>query len=79
MKLRSWRWEIFLHYLCGNVTGTVLINEKEARVILCEKNLTCCCLEDGGRSYKPRDVGDLSKLEKVRKQLLPRASRRNET
>lgn len=28
-KLRSWRWETLLHYLCGNVTGMVLVNEKD--------------------------------------------------
>ena len=35
------------------------------------------CFEDERREHKPRNAGDLYKLAKARKMILPGASRRN--
>lgn len=61
VKLRPWRWEKLLDRLCGpEVTTKGLVSERGSSE--CPRMRTrpvAAGLEDGGKSYKPWNVGDL--------------------
>lgn len=52
--------------------GGTKVREQEREIERCY----AAGLEDGGKSYEPRNADGLKELEKARKQILPRVSKK---